>query len=109
MKVARAILQSTQGRIVLAGVLVYAVWQVMLGVLAPGKVQEELRSGKSKVNVLVTLPFTPDRFHVMAMQRYGRVSGTDERSIEVRGVKQADLSRLARPYWVTRVETFKGD
>jgi hypothetical protein len=61
------------------------------------------------VNVQVSLPFTPDRFHVMAMQRFGRVSGTDERSIEVRGVKQADLSRLARPYWVNRVEALKGD
>ncbi len=109
MRIARAILQSTQGRIVLAGVLVYAAWQGMLGVLAPGKVNDDLRSGKSKVNVQVTLPFTPDRFHVMAMQRYGRVSGTDERSIEVRGVKQADLSRLARPYWVSRVEALKGD
>ena len=109
MKLWRAIHQSTQGRIVLAGVLVYAAWQAMLSALAPGKVTEDLRSGKAKVNVQVSLPFTPDRFHVMAMQRYGRVSGTDDRSIEVRGVKQADLSRLARPYWVTRVEALKGD
>ncbi len=109
MKIWRAIHQSTQGRIVLAGVLVYAAWQVMLSVLAPGKVAPELQSSKSKVNVQVSLPFTPDRFHVMAMQRFGRVSGTEERSIEVRGVKQADLSRLARPYWVNRVEALKGD
>jgi hypothetical protein len=109
MNIWRAIHQSTQGRIVLAGVLVYAAWQVMLSVLAPGKVAPELQSGKSKVNVQVSLPFTPDRFHVMAMQRFGRVSGTDEHSIEVRGVKQADLSRLARPYWVNRVEALKGD
>ena len=109
MNIWRAIHQSTQGRIVLAGLLLYAGWQVMLSVMAPGKVDPELHSGKAKVNVQVSLPFTPDRFHVMAMQRFGRVSGTGDRSIEVRGVKQADLSRLARPYWVNRVETLKGD
>jgi hypothetical protein len=61
------------------------------------------------VNVQVILPFTPDRFHVMAMQQFGRVSGTEETSIEVRGVKQDDLSSLARPFWVKRIEPLKGD
>jgi hypothetical protein len=109
MNIWRTIHQSMQGRIVLAVLLFYAGWQVMLSLMAPGKVAPELQSGKNKVNVQVSLPFTPDRFHVMAMQRFGRVSGTDDRSIEVRGVKQTDLSRLARPYWVNRVEALKGD
>ena len=34
MNIWRAIHQSTQGRIVLAGVLFYAAWQVMLSVMA---------------------------------------------------------------------------
>jgi len=55
------------------------------------------------------LPFTPDRFHVIAMQQFGRVSGTEDTSIEVRGVKRDDLSSLARPFWVKRIEPLKGD
>jgi hypothetical protein len=41
---------------------------------------------------------------VIAFQKYGRVSGTQDNSIEVRGVNQANLTAVARPYWVTRVE-----
>ena len=75
MKLWQSIHQSTQGRIVFAGILLYAVWQMYLGGSAPGKVAESLREGKGKVNVQVVLPFTPDRFHVIAMQQFGRVSG----------------------------------
>lgn len=109
MRMWQSIHQSTQGRIVFVCVLLYAVWQIHLGVSAPGKVADVLREGKGKVNVQVILPFAPDRFHVMAMQQFGRVSGTEDTSIEVRGVKRDDLSSLARPFWVKRIEPLKGD
>ena len=109
MRLWQSIHQSMQGRIVSAGILLYVVWQIYLGVTAPGKVAVSLREGKGKVNVQVVLPFTPDRFHVMAMQQFGRVSGTEDTSIEVRGVKREDLSGLARPFWVKRIEPLKGD
>ena len=101
--------RSNRGRLALAGLLLYAIWQIYLGVSASGKVDASLRDGKNKVNVQVILPFTPDRFHVMAMQQFGRVSGTEDTSIEVRGVKRDDLSSLARPFWVKRIEPLKGD
>jgi hypothetical protein len=37
------------------------------------------------------------------MQRFGRVSGTEGHSVEVRGVKKDDLNAVARPYWVRSV------
>jgi hypothetical protein len=104
-----SIWRSNRGRLVLAGLFLYAIWQIYLGVSASGKVDASLRDGKNKVNVQVILPFTPDRFHVMAMQQFGRVSGTEDTSIEVRGVKRDDLSSLARPFWVKRIEPLKGD
>jgi hypothetical protein len=104
-----SIRQSNRGKIVIAGLFLYAFWQIYLGFSATGKVDASLREGKNKVNVQVVLPFTPDRFHVMAMQQFGRVSGTEETSIEVRGVKRDDLSSLARPFWVKRIEPLKGD
>ena len=72
-----------------------------VALIARDKKEEKV---KEKVNILVTLPFAPERFHVIVFQRYGRVSGTQDNSIEVRGVKKADLHAVARPYWVTRVE-----
>jgi hypothetical protein len=41
---------------------------------------------------------------VLAFQQHGRVSGTLDRSIEVRGVPIARLNAVAQPYWVKRVE-----
>jgi hypothetical protein len=109
MKLWHSIRQSNRGRIVLTGLFLYVIWQIYLGFSASGKVDAILRDGKNKVNVQVILPFTPDRFHVMAMQQFGRVSGTEDTSIEVRGVKRDDLSSLARPFWVKRIEPLKGD
>ena len=101
----RAALRSTKGRIIVAVVLFAIAWQVWLSIAAPGKVSSALdRSSAGKVNVLVTLPFPPERFHVIAFQRWGRVSGTDGNVIEVRGVNKADLLSIARPYWVVKVE-----
>ncbi len=60
-----------------------------------------------KVNVQVEVPFVPERFHVLAFQQYGRVTGTDDHSIELRGVKRTDLNAVARPYWVTAVGPIK--
>jgi hypothetical protein len=99
-----AILHSTRGRIVLGALACYFAWQGWLSLAVPGKIAVGLNTEAKKVNILVTLPFPPERFHVIFFQRYGRVSGTEDDSIEVRGVKTADLHTVAHPYWVTRVE-----
>ena len=119
MSLWRAMARSLQARIALGALLLYLGWQVYLSLAAPTKLGAGLGDGngngngdgnaQGKVAVVVTLAFTPDRFHVITMQRFGRVSGAQDQSIEVRGVRRADLTRLARPYWVNRVELYKGD
>ena len=104
MSFARALLRSPGGRAALGALLCYLAWQGWLGVAAPGKIAAGLNMDADKVDILVTLPFPPERFHVIVFQKYGRVSGTQDNSIEVRGVKKTDLKTVARPYWVTRVE-----
>jgi hypothetical protein len=103
VRLARAVLSSRKGQVVLAALACYIGWQIWLTLTAPGKVAPELRAGRPRVNVLVTLSFPPERFHVLEMQRYGRVSGTEDRSVEVRGVSRNDLNAVARPYWVRRI------
>ena len=104
MSIARAVLRSTRGRLVLGALVCYLAWQGWLVLAAPGKIAAGLKTDAEKVNILVTLPFPPERFHVIALQKYGRVSGTQDNAVEVRGVNQANLPAVARPYWVTRVE-----
>jgi len=96
-------LRSRKAHILLAVLAFYLGWQVWLTVAALQKIVG-FDNGPAKVNVLITLPFPPERFHVQLFQTYGRVSGTQENAVELRGVKRADLTTVARPYWVTRVE-----
>jgi len=96
-------LKSRKTKILLALVGFYLAWEIWLTIAAPTKIAD-FGNGPEKVNVLITLPFPPERFHVQLFQTYGRVSGTQENAVEVRGVKRADLTTVARPYWVTRVE-----
>jgi hypothetical protein len=99
----RDALQSRKTHVLLAMAAAYVAWQIWLTLAAPGKIAV-FPGATEKVNVLVTLPFPPERFHVQLLQAYGRVSGTQDNAVEVRGVKRADLASIARPYWVTRVE-----
>jgi hypothetical protein len=93
---------------ILAGLIfVYLAWQGWLTLAAPAKIAPGLDA--ERVNVLVTLPFPPERFHVLVFQRHGRVSGTHDNSVEVRGVRREDLSAVARPYWVKSVEPLRGE
>jgi len=99
----RDAIASRKTHVLLALAAFYVAWQLGLTVAAPGKVAG-FPPGGERVNILVTLPFPPERFHVQQFQTFGRVSGTQDNSVEVRGVKRADLGALARPYWVKRVE-----
>ena len=99
----RDALRSRKTHILLAVAGCYLAWQIWLTIVAPHKIAA-FPPGLEKVNILVTLPFPPERFHVQLFQTYGRVSGTQENAVEVRGVTRADLTTVARPYWVTRVE-----
>jgi len=103
VSVARRVLASPRGRWVLGAVVAWLAWQGWLSLAAPAKIDPGFASGAEKVNIRVTLPFPPERFHVLVFQSFGRVSGTEDNTIEVRGVKRADLRALARPYWVSRV------
>ncbi|MBI2466517.1 MAG: hypothetical protein HYV62_01645, partial [Candidatus Rokubacteria bacterium] len=70
MRLARAVLASSKGRIVLAALACYLLWQGWLTVRAPGKLVPGLsRVGAAPVDVVVTLPFPPERFHVLVFQR----------------------------------------
>lgn len=100
----REALQSRKTHVLLAMAVFYAAWQIWLTIAAPAKIAAGFPPDAQRLNILVTLPFPPERFHVQVFQAYGRVSGTQDTAVEVRGVKRADLAAIARPYWVRRVE-----
>jgi len=97
-------LRSRKTHVLLAALTCYIAFEVWLTLAAPSKVAAGFPAAGERVNILVTLPFPPERFHVQKFQSYGRVSGTRDNAVEVRGVKRTDLDSVARPYWVRRVE-----
>ena len=103
MKAGAALLAAPRARIVAGAVIGYVAWQLWLALAAPAKIVGVPETA-ARANVVVTLPFPPERFHLLYFQRYGRVSGTQDNSVELRGVRGADLTAVARPYWVRRVE-----
>ncbi|MGQ2903169.1 MAG: hypothetical protein ACT6RL_01850 [Neoaquamicrobium sediminum] len=104
MSLLRAALHSPRGKVVIAVAAAILGWQVWLSAAAAGKIGEGIPEEGRRVDVLVTLAFPPERFHIQKFQKLGRVSGTKENSVQVRGVNRADLRSLARPFWVLRVE-----
>ena len=70
MSIARDVVHSTRGRAVIVVVAVWLGFQLWLTLAAPGKVSPQLAGTSEKVNVQVGLPFTPERFHVLAFQKY---------------------------------------
>ena len=105
----KKILRSTRARILLGVLAAWLAWQAWLAIAAPGKISDDIDRGSRRVNLLVTLPFTPERFHVLTFQRFGRVSGTQDQSVEVRGVDPARLNEIARHYWVSRIDPLPTD
>ena len=103
MSLLRAVLASSKGRMVLALIGLYLVWQLWLTLAAPTKIAP-FPDDRERLNVLATLPFPAERFHVLVFQGYGRVSGTAGNTVEIRGVNKRDLRAIARHYWVRRVE-----
>ena len=102
--------RSARGRIVIGAITALVVWKMGLVLVAPSKVMPGFTpNARGQVNVLVTLSCTPERFHVLAFQQHGRVSGTQDDSIEVRGVSFAKLNAVAQPYWVKRVEPLRAE
>jgi hypothetical protein len=97
-------LTSRKTLVLCAALACYVAFELWLTLAAPGKIAGEFPAAGERVNILVTLPFPPERFHVQKFQSYGRVSGTRDNAVEVRGVKRTDLDTVARPYWVRRVE-----
>lgn len=103
MSVLRAALGNRRGLILLACIMAWLAWQAWLFAVAPAKIAAGFPD-RPRVNAAITLPFEPERFHVLIFQRYGRVSGTDGNTVELRNIDKDQLGAIARYYWVQRIE-----
>ncbi|MGH9051978.1 MAG: hypothetical protein ACRDWX_02995 [Acidimicrobiia bacterium] len=105
------LLGTTGGRTVLFVLILYMAFQATIYALAPSKVDEAVHQAvdaEGRVDVLVELNFPPERFHILVMQDYGRVTGTEGEAVEVRGISLEGVQELARKFWVRRIRPLEG-
>jgi hypothetical protein len=84
----------------------WAGWEAFLRLSAPGRIDDglEQRLGQpGHVNIVVTLSFTPEDFHIRLFQDYGIVSGVQGTTVLINRVNRDDVWRIARHYWVRRI------
>ena len=99
-------------RLLLVILLITVAWQGWLTWQAGSKIPPDLEahvSPRGTVDLLVTLRFPPERFHILMFQRFGRVSGTRHNAVEVRSVPVSRVRQIARLYWVRRIAPLKED
>ncbi|GAA2681945.1 hypothetical protein ACXZ65_04010 [Streptomyces aculeolatus] len=99
-------LRSPTIRRLLILVLLIVVYQVWLTVQAGGKVDPAVgdeRDMRGRFSADVELGFPPERYHILRMQKHGRIAGTDGNVVHLRGVAPAGVDALAREYWIERI------
>ncbi|OZM78777.1 hypothetical protein [Pseudonocardia sp. MH-G8] len=92
-------------------VLLVLLYQGWLGVQAIGKADPSVGADpddRGRFPVDVVLDFPPERYHVLELQKHGRVAGTDGMVVHLRGVSPAGLDALAREYWIEGLTTPTG-
>ncbi|PWV44709.1 hypothetical protein [Nocardiopsis sp. L17-MgMaSL7] len=98
----RAVRSATLRRIALVLLLVL-LYQVWLGVQAVGKAEPGIGDApdeRGRFDVDVVLGFQPERYHFLKLQDHGRVAGTTDTTVHLRGVSPAGVDALAREYWI---------
>ena len=88
-------------------VLLVLLYQGWLGVQAIGKAAPGVGAHpdeRGRFPVDVVLGFPPERYHVLELQKHGRIAGTDGTVVHLRGVSPAGVDALAREYWIDALE-----
>jgi hypothetical protein len=100
-------LRHRTGRFLLVVALLWAGWEAYLTLSAARRVDAALAADLERgglVNVTVTLGFAPEDFHIRIFQAHGIVSGVKGTTVLLSRVPASDVRRLARYYWVERIQ-----
>ena len=103
----RRFLRSTPGRTLAVLLVLYAAYQTWIAVQASGKVDPAVyvrADEDGELAVEVHLGFPPERFHVLEIQRFGRIRSVEGHMVEVHSLLPAAVRSLARRYWIRSIE-----
>ncbi|MBE3000993.1 hypothetical protein IDM40_20175 [Nocardiopsis sp. HNM0947] len=98
----RAVRSATLRRIAVV-VLLVLLYQAWLGLQSFGKVEPGVGEDPDQLgrfDVDVVLGFPPERYHLLKLQDHGRIAGTGDTVVHLRGVSPAGVDALTREYWI---------
>ena len=81
-------------------------WEVYLRLSASWRLGDDVTRALARqpfVNVVVTLGFAPEEFHIRLFQTHRVVSGVSGTTVLLNRVPAEDVARIGRYYWVRRV------
>ncbi len=85
------------------------LWQVSQIGLAESHVSdsvERVLQERPTVDVVVTLPFTPEQFHSDFFTDCCSIARVEGRSFYLVGVAKSDVRHIGEQYWVSRVDVW---
>ncbi len=94
-------------RFLLAVSLVLGAYVVYGRITAPMRIAPVLQTDLARggtVDIAVRLPFKPEQFHINLFQQVGTVQGVQGNVVLIRRVRTADVERLARYYWIQKID-----
>jgi hypothetical protein len=100
-------LRHRTARFLIVVALLWIGWETYLMASATRRLDPALArelEGGGLVNVAVTLGFAPEDFHIRIFQGHGIVSGVRGTTVALNRVPAGDVRRIARYYWVQRIE-----
>ncbi len=86
--------------------LLWGGWEAFVRVTASWRLDPALTQALRRepmLNVAVTLGFAPEDFHIRLFQTHGVVSGVRGTTVLLNRVREEDVRRIARYYWVRRI------
>ena len=87
-------------------VSVLLMWQLAQLYFANVHVSENVERTlevRGEANVVVVLPFTPERFHSDFFTDCCSIARVEERRYYLQGVSESDIRHIAEQFWVERV------
>ena len=101
------VLQHNTVRFLLAVALVLGGYAAYGRITAPWRIAPALQAELARggyADIAVRLAFKPEQFHINLLQQVGTVRGVRGDVVLVGRVPAAEVERLARYYWIRRIE-----
>ncbi|MBI4594480.1 MAG: hypothetical protein HY728_09720 [Candidatus Rokubacteria bacterium] len=92
---------------------VLAAYHGYLYLTGPWRMTDRLRARlavePATVNVLVTVKFPPEEFHIRLLQQVGNMRGVEGSTAKLYTITPASVRYVSRHYWIDRIDLAPDD